>query len=195
MNNNWIISRMDWIRKAVWHMDPNKQTNQQQTDPAQQTQPAGTDVGNTITAQQPQQPVTISIGDGVGTMTGAAMGSTTAQVNTQPRQQQTTPVQPLDSIIQQLQAQNAALMQQNEALNAQVVKLINGGAQVNTQPQQQPTQVQQMPAQVQQMPAQVQQMLSMGAQPDPLGVINPPSLADGHDWSMDGLAGEIGGKR
>lgn len=170
-------------------MDPNKQNNQQQTDPVQQTQPAGTDVGNTITAQQPQQPVTISIGDGVGTMTGAAMGSTMAQVNTQPQQQQTTPVQPLDSIIQQLQAQNAALMQQNEALNAQVVKLINGGVQVNTQPQQQ------QPTQVQQMPAQVQQMLAMGAQPDPLGVINPPSLADGHDWSMEGLAGEIGGKR
>lgn len=161
-------------------MDPNLQTQQQQTDPSQQTQPAGADVGIT-TAQQPQQPVTISIGDGVGTMTGDAMGSITAQ---QPEQ-----VQPLDSIIQQLQAQNAALMQQNEALNAQVVKLINGGAQVNTQPQQQ------QPTQVQQMPAQVQQMLSMGAQPDPLGVINPPSLADGHDWSMEGLAGEIGGKR
>ena len=138
-------------------------------------------MGNTITAQQPQQPVTISIGDGVGTMTNAAMGSTTAQ---QPAQ-----VQPLDSIIQQLQAQNVAVMQQNEALNAQVVKLINGGAQVNTQLQQQ------QPTPVQQMPAQVQQMLSMGAQPDPLGVINPPSLADGHDWSMEGLAGEIGGKR
>ena len=162
-------------------MDPNQQNNQQQTDPAQ----TDNHNSNTITAQQPQQPVTISIGDGVGTMTGAAMGSTTVQ---QP-QQQPTPVQPLDSIIQQLQAQNAALMQQNEALNAQVVKLINGGAQVNTQPQQQ------QPTPVQQMPAQVQQMLSMGAQPDPLGVINPPSLADGHDWSMEGLAGEIGGKR
>ena len=169
-------------------MDPNQQNNQQQTDPAQQTQPAGPDVGNIITAQQPQQPVTISIGDGVGTMTGDAMGSTAAQQQPTPAQQPVQ-VQPLDSIIQQLQAQNAALMQQNEALNAQVVKLINGGAQVNTQPQQQ------QPTQVQQMPAQVQQMLSMGAQPDPLGVINPPSLADGHDWSMEGLAGEIGGDR
>jgi len=170
-------------------MDPNQQNNQQNNQ--QQTDPAQTDNhnSNTITAQQPQQPVTISIGDGFGTMTGAEMGSTTAQVNTQLQQQQPTPVQPLDSIIQQLQAQNAALMQQNEALNAQVVKLINGGAQVNTQPQQQ------QPTPVQQMPAQVQQMLSMGAQPDPLGVINPPSLADGHDWSMEGLAGEIGGKR
>jgi cell division protein FtsB len=170
-------------------MDPNQQNNQQQTDPSQQTQPTGADVGNTITSQQPQQPVTISIGDGFGTMTGVEMGSTTAQVNTQPQQQQPTPVQPLDSIIQQLQAQNAALMQQNEALNAQVVKLINGGVQVNTQPQQQ------QPTPVQQMPAQVQQMLSMGAQPDPLGVINPPSLADGHDWSMEGLAGEVGGRQ
>ena len=164
----------------------NQQNNQQQTDPAQQTQPASADVGNIITAQQPQQPVTIPAGAGVATMTGAQMGSTTAQ---QPQQQQPTPVQPLDSIIQQLQAQNVALMQQNEALNAQVVKLINGGAQVNTQQQQQ------QPTPVQQMPAQVQQMLSMGAQPDPLGVINPPSLADGHDWSMEGLAGEVGGKR
>lgn len=166
-------------------MDPNQQNNQQQTDPAQ----TDNHNSNTITAQQPQQPVTISIGDGVGTMTNAAMGSTVAQ---QPQQQQPTSVQqvqPLDSIIQQLQAQNEALMQQNEALNTQVVKLINGGVQVNTQPQQQ------QPTPVQQMPAQVQQMLSMGAQPDPLGVINPPSLADGHDWSMEGLAGEIGGKR
>ena len=171
-------------------MDPNQQNNQQQTDPAQQTQSASTDVGNIITAQQPQQPVTISAGAGVGTMTGAAMGSTTAQQPQQPTPaQQPEQMQPLDSIIQQLQAQNAALMQQNEALNAQVVKLINGGVQVNTQPQQQQS------TQVQQMPAQVQQMLSMGAQPDPLGVINPPSLADGHDWSMEGLAGEIGGKR
>ena len=158
-------------------MDPNQQNNQQQTDPAQ----TDNHNSNTITAQQPQQPVTIPAGAGVATMTGAYTGSTTVQ---QPEQ-----VQPLDSIIQQLQAQNAALMQQNEALNAQVVKLINGGAQVNTQPQQQ------QPTPLQQMPAQVQQMLSMGAQPDPLGVINPPSLADGHDWSMEGLAGEIGGKR
>jgi hypothetical protein len=167
-------------------MDPNQQNNQQQTDPAQ----TDNHNSNTITAQQPQQPVTISIGDGFGTMTDAVMGSTTAQQPQQPTPaQQPVQVQPLDSIIQQLQAQNAALMQQNEALNAQVVKLINGGAQVNTQPQQQ------QPTPVQQMPAQVQQMLSMGAQPDPLGVINPPSLADGHDWSMEGLAGEIGGKR
>jgi cell division protein FtsB len=172
-------------------MDHNQQNNQQQTDPAQQTQPAGTDVGNIITAQQPQQPVTISAGAGVATMTGAYTGSTTVPQPEQltPVQQMPAQVQPLDSIIQQLQAQNAALMQQNEALNAQVVKLINGGVQVNTQQQQQ------QPTPVQQMPAQVQQMLSMGAQPDPLGVINPPSLADGHDWSMEGLAGEIGGKR
>jgi len=178
-------------------MDQTQQTQQQQqTDQAQQQQ-------QTDKAQQTQQPVTIPAGAGVSTMTGAYTGSTTAQVNTtgaytgsttaqvntQPQQQQPTPVQPLDSIIQQLQAQNVALMQQNEALNAQVVKLINGGAQVNTQQQQQ------QPTPVQQMPAQVQQMLSMGAQPDPLGVINPPSLADGHDWSMEGLAGEIGGKR
>lgn len=152
-------------------MDPNQQTDQAQ-QPQQQQQ--------TDQAQQ-QQPVTIQSGAGVGTMTGADMGSTTAQ--------QPEPVQPFDSIIQQLQAQNEALMQQNEALNAQVVKLINGGAQVNTQPQQQ------QPTPVQQMPAQVQQMLSMGAQPDPLGVINPPSLADSQDWSMEGLAGEVGGKR
>ena len=158
-------------------MDPNQQTNQQQqqTDPAQQPQQ------QTDPAQQPQQPVTIPTGAGVGTMTGAEMGSSTAQ---QPEQ-----VQPFDSIIQQLQAQNEALMQQNEALNAQVVKLINGGAQVNTQPRQQ------QPTQVQQMPAQVQQMLSMGAQPDPLGVINPPSLADGQDWSIEGLASEVGRDR
>lgn len=89
-----------------------------------------------------------------------------------------------DAIIAQLQAQNAALLQQTQALNAQVVQFIQGGAQLTAQQPQQAVQ----PV----TPPQVQQMLQMGAQPDPLGTFNPPSLAGGQDMSLEALASQIG---
>lgn len=89
-----------------------------------------------------------------------------------------------DAIIAQLQAQNAALLQQTQALNAQVVQFIQGGAQLATQQGRQIAQ----PV----TPPQVQQMLQMGAQPDPLGTFNPPSLANGQDMSLEALASQIG---
>lgn len=90
-----------------------------------------------------------------------------------------------DAIIAQLQAQNAALLQQTQALNQQVVQMIQGGAQLGAQMQPQQAQ----PAQ---MAPQVAQMLQMGAQPDPLGTFNPPSLANGQDMSLEALASQIG---
>ena len=79
-------------------------------------------------------------------------------------------------------------MTQNSQLNAQVVQFIQGGAQLGVQPQQ-PV------AQAQQMPPQVAQMLQMGAQPDPLGTFNPPSLTAAQDMSLESLASEIGKDR
>jgi hypothetical protein len=90
------------------------------------------------------------------------------------------------TIAAQYQAQIDALMQQNAALNQQVVQMIQGGAQLGAQ-RAQPQQVQQA-----QPAPQVAQMLQMGAQPDPLGTFNPPSLANGQNMSLEALASEIG---
>lgn len=80
-------------------------------------------------------------------------------------------------------------MGQNAALNAQVVQFIQGGAQLSSQSGQQGQ------PQAQQMPPQVAQMLQMGAQPDPLGSFNPPSLTTAQDMSLESLASEIGKDR
>ena len=90
------------------------------------------------------------------------------------------------TIAAQYQAQIDALMQQNAALNQQVVQMIQGGAQLGAQ-QAQPQQVQQA-----QLAPQVAQMLQIGAQPDPLGTFNPPSLANGQNMSLEALASDIG---
>lgn len=78
---------------------------------------------------------------------------------------------PYESIIEQQQAQIAALMEQTKTLNAQIVNLVSSGAQLN--------QTQQAPQQAPQ-----QQMQSF----------NPNSLADDKDWSLEGLAEQIGKK-
>lgn len=89
-----------------------------------------------------------------------------------------------EAIIAQQQAQIEALTGQNSALNAQVVHMIQGGAQLaSAQPQAQ---------QATQPSPQVQQMLQMGAQPDPLGQLNTPSLSNPQDFSLESLASEIG---
>ena len=96
-----------------------------------------------------------------------------------------------DTIIAQLEAQNAALMAQNEQLNAQVIRMINGGAQLNnTQPQPQapePTQ--------QAHVTQAQQLQNLGMQMQPENQFNPHSLSSLPDLSLEGLAGEIGKDR
>lgn len=96
-----------------------------------------------------------------------------------------------DSIIAQLQAQNAALMAQNEQLNAQVIRMINGGAQLNNaQPQTTASQTSQ-PAHV----TQAQQLQNLGMQMQPENQFNPHSLSSIPDLSLEGLAGEIGKDR
>lgn len=77
-------------------------------------------------------------------------------------------------------------MEQNNALISQVSSFINQGVQLNQQPQQPPESTPKM------TPPQIQQMMQMGMQPDPLGQINTPSLSNMQDFSLEGLASEIG---
>lgn len=93
-----------------------------------------------------------------------------------------------DALLAQLQQQNETLMQQNQALINQVSSFINQGIQLNGNQ----TQQQQQPQTPKMTPPQVQQMLQMGMQPDPLGQINTPSLSNMQDFSLEGLASEIG---
>lgn len=102
-------------------------------------------------------------------------------------------------IVTQQQQQIDALMAQNAALNGQVVSLVQGGGQLNAAAPQQPVQQMPMmaynpmfPPQMPEHPTQIQQMMQLGAQPDPLTVMNPPSLSDSADYSMESLAEEIG---
>ena len=95
-------------------------------------------------------------------------------------------------IIAQQQAQIEALMQQNQSLNAQVVSMVQNGAQLSSaQPQTKPLAEPYQPS----TPTQVQQMAQLGAQPDPLGTFNPPSLSNQEDYSLEALANEIGKDR
>ena len=102
-------------------------------------------------------------------------------------------------IVEQQQQQINALMAQNAALNGQVVSLVQGGGQLSAaapQPVQQQMQPQaynhMFPPQMPEHPTQIQQMMQLGVQPDPLATMNPPSLSDSADYSLEGLAEEIG---
>ena len=97
-----------------------------------------------------------------------------AQLQPEP-QTQSEPANPYQSIIEQQQEQINALLQQTKTLNEQIVSMVNGGAQLN---QQQPQ------PQVQ----QVQQVQPLNQQ------FNPVSLASDEDWTLEGLAKEIGKK-
>lgn len=96
-----------------------------------------------------------------------------------------------DSIIAQQQEQINALMAQNQALTGQITQMVQGGAQFTQQPQQ----VQQV-----QQPQQMQQMQQPTEFPpvydgaSPLAMFNPPALSDNQDYSLEGLASEIGKK-
>lgn len=93
----------------------------------------------------------------------------------QSQQAQSEPANPYQSIIEQQQEQINALLQQTKTLNEQIVSMVNGGAQLNQQPPQ---------PQVQ----QVQQVQPLNQQ------FNPVSLASDEDWTLEGLAKEIGKK-
>lgn len=96
------------------------------------------------------------------------------QAQPQPEPQaQSEPVNPYQSIIEQQQEQINALLQQTKTLNEQIVSMVNDGAQLN---QQQP------------QPQQVQQAQPLNQ------TFNPVSLASDEDWTLEGLAKEIGRK-
>ncbi len=140
---------------------------------------------NLLSSQQPQQPQQ--------PMTQLQQPQQTQQPMTQPQQPQQPVMAPnapdaYKGIIEQQNAQIAALMAQNQQLNAQVVQMVQNGAQIT----QQPTQAQPQMPQTQPYPTQVQQMAALGAQPDPLTMFDPPALSNDADFSLEGLAGEIG---
>lgn len=72
------------------------------------------------------------------------------------------PVNPYASIIEQQQEQISALLAQTKSLNDQIVNMVNAGAQFTQQAQ------------------QAQQPMTM------------PALSDDQDWTLEGLASEIG---
>lgn len=75
------------------------------------------------------------------------------------------PVNPYTSIIEQQQEQISALLAQTKSLNDQIVNMVNAGAQFTQQAQQ---------------AQQPQQPMTM------------PALSDDQDWTLEGLASEIG---
>ena len=88
-----------------------------------------------------------------------------------------------DSIIAQQQEQITALMAQNQALNGQITQMVQSGAQfAQTQPQQA------------QQPQQQPQYSSVYQPVSPMQQFTPPSLADDKDWTLEGLAEQIGNK-
>lgn len=151
---------------------------------AQTTQP---------TQQTPAQPIAPQMGATALQQVQYAPVQTSSSAQTFPAQpaQSATPAQAPDiqQIIDQQNAQIAALMAQNRHLNAQVVQMVQSGAQITQQQAQAQPIVE--PAQPQ-YPTQAQQMAQLGAQPDPLTTFNPPALSNNADYSLEGLAGQIG---
>ena len=90
-----------------------------------------------------------------------------------------------DSIIAQQQEQINALMAQNQALTGQITQMVQGGAQFTQQPQQ---------VQQPQQPQQPTEFPPVYDGASPLQTFNPPSLSDNADYSLEGLASEIGKK-
>ena len=108
------------------------------------------------------------------TNTNDPIVSTNTNTNTsieQPAEPNAEPAQanPYESIIEQQQQQIDALLKQTETLNAQITRMVEGGAQFNSQPAQ---------------PAEPTQ---------PAQAFNPKSLAEQDAFlSMEDLAKEIG---
>ena len=125
-----------------------QQQQQQQEQPAQQ-------------AQRPEPPL-------------VTFGTTAPEPEQQAQQARQAPTG-YQAIIDQQARQIDALMQQTQQLNQQIVTLINGGAQINSQQQ-----------------AQQAQRQQQGQAPDPMGAFNPESLANDEDYSLEALAKEIG---
>lgn len=163
-------------------MPQNVPQGAQTTQPTQQTQaqPMAPQMG----AMTPQQVPPMQVTGAAQTQTNR--GSQPVQTNYQVAQ-----APGIQQIIDQQNAQIQALMQQNAALNSQVVSLVQNGGQLTGA--QAPQQTVQQPIQPNpQYPTQVQQMAQLGAQPDPFAGMTPPSLSSTEDYSLEGLAAEIG---
>ena len=106
-----------------------------------------------------------------------------AQPEPQEHAQQTQVPASYQSIIDQQNEQIAALMAQNAALNGQITQMVQSGAQFTQAQPQQPQQPQ----------PQQQPQYSRVYQPDsPIQQFTTPSLADDKDWTLEGLAEQIG---
>ena len=150
-------------------------TEQQQQAPAQQPQQQ----------QQQQQPAPPM-------EPGILSFNTTAPEPQQQQQQPSADMNAYDSIIAQQQAQIEALIAQTNAQSAQITQLIQNGGQfpAQVQPQAQQTFIPQQPQpQTVQFPNVYQ---PADTQAHPLSTFNPPALADDQDFSLEGLASEIG---
>ena len=100
------------------------------------------------------------------------------------------------AIIEQQNAQIQALIAQTQAQSAQITSLIQNGGHIAPQPTAQNA----VPQPLQQ-PTRGRNMVSqpLGAEfpnyyDGELGKFNPASLGDGRDWTLEGLAEEIGKK-
>lgn len=163
------------------NQQPQQQQQQQPPQPPQPVQDSSLISFNTTAPQQPQQ----------------AQQAASQYYNVQNAIDHADDVKeftigenPYRSIVEQQNAQIAALIEQNNALNQQVVNMLQNGAQFN---QQQQAQQQFIPKQ--QAPQQVS--FPNVYQPDdlqahPLANFNPPALSDNQDYSLEGLADQIG---
>ena len=114
-----------------------------------------------------------------------SFATTAPEQSQQPQQPQQAAENPYQVIIDQQNAQIAALIDRTNALNAQITKMVQGGAQIS-QPAQ-PVAV--THAQPQQQPQEFPPVYDGGS---PMQQFAPPSLASEQDWSLEGLADQIG---
>lgn len=166
-----------------------QQQQQQQTQPQTQQQAVKNAMNNPAAfvapAPQPQN-VTAAPPMAPGIL---SFNTTAPKPQQQPQQQPSMDMNAYDYIIEQQQAQIEALINQNNNLTQQVTQMVQNGAQF--QQQQQPQQFAQAVPQPQtvQFPNVYQ---PTDTQAHPLSTFNPPALADDQDFSLEGLASEIG---
>ena len=166
---------------------------QQQQQPQQQQQAVKNAMNNpaAFVAPAPQPQNVTAVPQPVPPIApGILSFNTTApepQQQTQPSADTNTAA--YDSIIAQQQAQIEALINQNNNLTQQVTQMVQNGAQFQQQPQQQ----QFAQAVPQPQPVQFPNVYQpTDTQAHPLSTFNPPALADDQDFSLEGLASEIG---
>ena len=164
-----------------------QQQQQQQTQQPQTQQQAVKNAMNNPAAFVAPAPQPQNVTAAPPMAPGILSFNTTAPEPQQQQQQQ--PNAAYDSIIAQQQAQIEALINQNNNLTQQVTQMVQNGAQFQQQPQQQ----QFAQAVPQPQPVQFPNVYQpTDTQAHPLSTFNPPALADDQDFSLEGLASEIG---